>query len=158
VFTPADSKTTPLKEMTADNFWKALNAGGCWMDEKAPPSHIRVASATPPPSRERAVSSGSLAIVVGESSSPAPLSSPLTSKLYRESNLRQPADQVALAPATARAAGLSDGARAVLETGGARLPVVVKIDPGLPPDVARIAAGQAARDLQAFARGKVVAA
>jgi len=28
----------------------------------------------------------------------------------------------------------------------------------LPPDVARIAAGQAARDLQAFARGKVVAA
>jgi len=157
VFTPADSRTMALKELSAENFWKALNAGACWMDEKTPLSYVRGSGASAIPPR-RAVSSGPLAIVVGESAGP-PLSSPLTSKLYRESNLRQSPDRVALAPATARAAGLADGSRAMLETGDARLPVVIALDAGLPPGVARIAAGAATRDLQgAFARGKVVPA
>jgi anaerobic selenocysteine-containing dehydrogenase len=164
VFTPADSKTTPLKEMATDDFWKALNAGACWMDERAPLPNGRGSGGrstqytTQSRDREGAEASGPLAIVVGESAGP-PLSSPLSSKLYRESSLRQSPERIALAPATARAAGVSDGSRAVLETGGARLPVVVALDAGLPPDVVRIAAGSATGDLQgAFARGKVVPA
>ena len=35
VFTPADGNTAALKSLTADDFWKALNAGACWMDERA---------------------------------------------------------------------------------------------------------------------------
>jgi hypothetical protein len=153
VFTPADCKTEALKEMTPDDFWKALNAGACWMDEKSPLPYGRGSVPIPSRDREGAVSSGNLAIVSAESSGP-PLNSPLISKLYRESNLRQAPDRVALAPATARAAGLTDGARAFLETGGERLPVVVTLDPGIPPDVVRVARA----DLGAFARGKVVRA
>jgi anaerobic selenocysteine-containing dehydrogenase len=99
-----------------------------------------------------------LAIVVGESAVP-PLASSLSSKLYRESNLRQPPGQAALAPATARAAGLSQGSRAIIETRSARLPVVIAIDPGLPPDVVRVAGSAALCDLEGpSAWGKVVAA
>jgi len=163
VFTSADSKTTPLREMKADDFWKALNAGACWMDEKAPLgkpplSYVRGSEVATRWQAEAPAPVLPLAIVMGESAGP-PLSSPLSSKLYRESSLRQSPDRIALAPATARAAGVSDGSRAVLETGGARLPVVVALDAGLPPDVVRIAAGSATGDLQgAFARGKVVPA
>lgn len=159
VFTPADSKTTPLKDLAADDFWKALNAGGCWMDEKADQDAVRkVGQALSPAGVFSAASSGPLAIVVGESAGP-PLSSPLSSKLYRESNLRQPSDRVALAPATAAAAGLANGSRAVFETGSTRLAVTVTLDPGLPPGVVRIAAGSATCDFQgAAARGKVVPA
>jgi anaerobic selenocysteine-containing dehydrogenase len=74
--------------------------------------------------------------------------------LYRESNLRQPADRVALAPATARASGLADGARAWLEIAGERRSVLVALDPGLPPRVVKVAA----RDVGNGLLGKVVPA
>ena len=188
VFTPADSKTTALKEMTADDFWKALNAGACWMDDKLNgsghglidsrknsaaagqdgilrgdrpstrgPSADRPAGCEPTPhgfGSARALTlalDGRLAIVSGEAA-PPPLTSPLSSKLYRESNLRQAPDRIALAPATARACGVSDGGRAILDAGGTRLSVTVAIDSGLPPGVVRVAG-----DIPA-ARGKVVAA
>jgi hypothetical protein len=160
VFTPADSKTTPLEDLAADDFWKALNAGGCWMDDKADKDAARKLGQALSPAgvSSAAASSGPLAFVVGESAGP-PLSSPLSSKLYRESNLRQPSDRVALAPATASAAGLANGSRAVIETGSTRLAVTVALDPGLPPGVVRIAAGSATCDFQgAGARGKVVPA
>jgi hypothetical protein len=148
VFTPADGKTVALKEMTQDDFWKALNAGACWMGEKQP---LPVSSTRPYQSRDRegAVAEGPLAIVSGESA-PPPLLSPLGSKLYRESNLRQATDLIALAPATARAHGVVDGGRAILEAGGMRLPVTVAFDMGLPPGVVRMAGDCPAP------RGKVV--
>ena len=149
VFTPADGNTAALKAMSADDFWKALNAGACWLDERVPlPKQAALKHAPPSPS-----SSGPLAIVAAENPGPA-LASPLTSKLYRESNLRQASDRIALAPGTARACGVSDGGRAVLETGGARIPVIVSVDAGLPPGVVRVAS----RDCAAGARGKVVPA
>ena len=155
VFTPADGKTAALKDMTKDDFWKALNAGACWIDEKPQMNADKrgseknaVIGVHP---RLSAAENGPLAIVAGEGA-PPPLVSPLSSKLYRESNLRQAPDRIALAPATARACGVSEGGRAFLETGGTRLPVVVAIDPGLPPDVVRISGDCAS------ARGKVVPA
>ena len=158
VFTPADGKTTPIKEMKADDFWKALNTGACWMDERAPQIGGRASEvgATPGWQAEAPAPLFPLAIVIGDSAGP-PLSSPLSSKLYRESSLRQPPDRIELAPETARAAGVADGSRAVLETAGARVPVVVALDAGLPPGVVRMAGGSTAGDL-ANARGKVVPA
>ena len=32
LFTYADAKSTALKDVKPDDFWKALNAGGCWID------------------------------------------------------------------------------------------------------------------------------
>lgn len=153
IFMPADGKTVALKDMTKGDFWKALNAGACWTDERQPLPNGRgsEASVRSIRTRDREGAVGSLAIVAGETS-PPPLVSPLSSKLYRETNLRQAVDRIALAPATARACGVSDGARAVLETGGLKLPVTVAIDIGLPPDVVRVAG------VPAYSRGKVVPA
>ena len=153
VFTPADGKTSPLKEMNKDDFWKALNAGACWTDERQPLPDGRGSEARvcPPRSRDREGAVGPLAIVAGEGG-PPPLVSPLSSKLYRESNLRQAPGRIALAPATARDCGVSNGGRAFLETEGTRLVVIVAIDPGLPPDVVRTAGPIGS------ARGKVVPA
>ena len=154
VFTPGDGATTPLKSLSADNFWKALHQGACWLDTPCQGACRDLVSAGQEP-RQPAIQAGlPLALVAGDSTGPS-LSSPLTSKLYRESNLRQPANRVALAPETARASGVASGARAILETVAARLPVTVAVDPGLPPDVVRVA-GRAARALGA--RGKVVPA
>jgi hypothetical protein len=158
VFTPEDGKTAELKSLSADEFWKALNAGACWMSERengAPDKNRLMVSCRQDCLPHKDLP---LAIVAGESAGP-PLTSPLSSKLYRESNLRQSASIAAMAPATAHAAGLANGSRAVLQTATARLPVVVAIDPGLPPDVVRIAAGAGLCDLEGGpARGKVVAA
>lgn len=152
VYTPADGKTAALKDMSADDFWKVLNAGACWMDDRIPlPKQGKLKHA--PPVGQASACPGPLAIVVGENDGP-PLSSPLTSKLYRESNLRQAANRIGLAPSTARASGVSDGGRAVLETGDTRIPVIVSVDAGLPPDIVRVAT----RDCTVGTRGKVVPA
>lgn len=151
VFIPADSKTADLKGMTPDDFWKSLNEGACWMDEQLLSQPRTLAVSVPPPLRDQ--EEGALAIVAADSAGP-PLTSPLSSKLYRESNLRQAPQRIVVAPATARAAGVTDGGRAFLEAEGERLPVVVALDPGMPADVVRIAR----EDLGAFALGKVVPA
>jgi hypothetical protein len=152
VYTPADAKTAALKDISADDFWKALNAGACWMDERVSGPQAGKLKHAPPVGHALACP-GPLAVVSAESLGPA-AASPLTSKLYRESNLRQAADRIVLAPSTARACGVSDGGRAVLETGRARIPVIVSVDAGLPPDVVRVAT----RNCAVGARGKVVPA
>ena len=34
LFTYADGKSTPVKDVKPDDFWKALNKGACWMDDR----------------------------------------------------------------------------------------------------------------------------
>ena len=47
VLTYADGKETPVKELTADAFWKALNEGGEWKGDSCVPR--RRAQAVPQP-------------------------------------------------------------------------------------------------------------
>ena len=80
LFTYADAKSTPVKEVKPDDFWKALNEGGCWLDDevavwKEQPVEWAAgtsAGATRAPSGPRRASG---------------LASPLLSKLYQESDL-----------------------------------------------------------------------
>ena len=100
VLTYADSKETPVKELTADAFWKALNEGGEWKGDVVarPPSPSRPAARE----AEVAESASDLPLVaIREPHNPA-LLSPLMTKLYQESNLR-------LAPNRGRAAGQARG-------------------------------------------------
>jgi hypothetical protein len=138
------AKSTPVKDVTVDDFWKTLNQGGCWMDDSAKrtaPEHLAFPAAGEPPRDERP-----LTVVVAEPRRGG-LESPLMSKLERESNLRLAANRVALSPDGARASGIENGDRAVFETALGRLSVVVTIDASVPAGVVEVAGGPRIADL-----------
>ncbi|MGO9228839.1 MAG: hypothetical protein ACLQKA_06455 [Bryobacteraceae bacterium] len=157
------AKSKPVKEATADDFWKTLNQGGCWMDvteKKAASAKLEFAAAgiggpvTYPTSHDELP----LAVVAAEPGHRG-LESPLLSKLERESNLRLSADRVALSPADARSNGIESGGRCVLETACGRLSVVATIDEGVPAGVVEVAGGPRMADLcGARQRARVVRA
>jgi len=134
VFTYADEKTVPLKQLKPGEFWKALNEGACWLDDrdaKAPPPELHFS--------ERAASP----VAMAEERGAAALVSPLMSKVYEESRLRLGKRGVALHPGS----GFADGARAMLETDRGRMEVDVTIDSSVPPGMVQAAAGPEVFDL-----------
>jgi len=150
LFTYADTKSQALKDVSADNFWKALNAGGCWIDEPdSKPSAARlttVASETRPAEESELP----LAVVLTHELTPG---SPLLSKVYRESNLRLAPGRVALNPSC----GLDEDALAVFETLLGKCRVGVTLDAAIPPGVVQVSGSPALMDLcAAGARAKVV--
>jgi hypothetical protein len=150
LFTYADAKSQALKDVSADNFWKALNAGGCWIDEPdSKPSAARlttVASETRPAEESELP----LAVVLTHELTPG---SPLLSKVYRESNLRLAPGRVALNPSC----GLDEDALAVFETLLGKCRVGVTLDAAIPPGVVQVSGSPALMDLcAAGARAKVV--
>jgi hypothetical protein len=129
VTTYADGKTTAVKDLTADDFWKALNGGACWTgpEERRAPATVE----TP-----QVKGDAGLPLLVSVEGLPAGmLISPLMSKVYQESNLRLAPNRVALHPAEARQYGIEDGGRAVLETSRGRVLVAVTVDSSVPPGV-----------------------
>ena len=152
LFTYADAKSVALKDVSAGDFWKALQAGGCWIaapDDKAPAARLTTAATKPRPTEE---SDLPLTVVVGRELAPA---SPILSKLYQESNLRLAPNRVALHPSC----GLLDGTQAVFETLLGKCPVGVTLDAGVPPGLVHVSVSPALLDLCADgARAKVVRA
>jgi hypothetical protein len=150
LFTYADAKSAALKDLSADNFWKALNSGGCWIDEpdsKAPVARFTAAAGAPWPAEESELP---LLVVLSRELSPA---SPILSKLYQESNLRLAPNRVALHPSC----GIEDGTQAIFGTLLGKCPVGVTLDAGVPPGVVQVSASPALLDLcAAGARAKVV--
>jgi hypothetical protein len=120
-------ESTPLRQMTADDFWKALNAGGCWVGEepKSPAPKVEFEALTP---RETT----GLVAVAAERAIP---DSPLLSKLYRESNLMLGPGRIAMHPDDARTRGLANGAQARLEVASESQVVEVVLDAKAPPGV-----------------------
>ncbi len=141
--TYADGKTVAVKDVTADDFWKALNEGACWI---GPEEHRVPAAVELPPAQADAALP---LVLAAEDRTGGTLISPLMSKVYQESNLRLAPNRVALHPAEARQYGLEDGARAVLETRDGRVQVSVTVDSSVPPGVvqagSRFLCGGAAR-------------
>jgi anaerobic selenocysteine-containing dehydrogenase len=152
LFTYGDAKSVAVKDMKADDFWKALNTGGCWTDspdEKAALPHLAAALPQPRPNEDSELP---LVVVLGRELAPA---SPLLSKMYRESNLRLGPGRVALNPSC----GLEEGTRATLQTVLGKCPVEVVLDAGVPPGAVQVTAWPAVLDLCAGgARAKVVRA
>ncbi|MEI9976821.1 MAG: hypothetical protein WDO73_35080 [Ignavibacteriota bacterium] len=149
LLTYADAKSQALKDVDADAFWKALHAGGCWIDaadEKAPAAKFALAA----PQANAPEAELPLAVIVSHELSPA---SPILSKLYQESNLRLAPGRVALHPTC----GLEDGSQAQLETLQGKCRVAVTLDPGVPPGVVQVSGSPAILDLcAAGAHAKVV--
>jgi hypothetical protein len=161
LFTYAGAKSAALKDVKPDDFWKALNEGGCWLDavdEKRgkpilPDTGDKITGAT-----ESTEDLPLVAITCETRAAAAPLS-PLMSKLYQESNLRLSPNHAVLNPVTARACGVAEGARAILQTRCGNAQIEISIDSGVPPGVVKVAAGAGMIDLcGASTRAKVVAA
>jgi menaquinone reductase, molybdopterin-binding-like subunit len=166
LFTYAGGNSTPVKDVKPDDFWKALNEGGCWMDNPRGAGFQPAAGFTPgtPRGSTAAAQKGRptdaglpLAVILVEA--PTALISPILSKLYQESNLRAARHGAALHPDSARACGLGAGGRAALETLIGRCEVEVTVDPSVPPGAVAVAAGPEVLDIcGAFARARVVRA
>ena len=140
----ADGKSTLMKDVSADDFWKTLNQGGCWMDDtgkKAAPGALGRSGTCPTSNDELPLT------VVPAEPRHSGLESPLMSKLERESNLRMTANRVVISPADARSNGIENGGSCVLETACGRLSVVATIDAGVPPGVVEVAGGPRMADL-----------
>ena len=152
LFTYADAKSVTLKDLKADDFWKSLNAGGCWIDtpdEKAGTPRLTATIAQPRPTEESELP---LVVVLSQELTPA---SPILSKLYQESNLRLAPNRVALHPSC----GLEDSTQAILQTVLGKCAVAVTLDAGVPPGLVQVSASPAVLDLCAGGqRAKVVRA
>ena len=167
VFTSADGKTTAIKDLKPEDFWKALNEGATWFggtgehltrrrgDAEELPGEP--ASETP---RLRVSASELFPLVVAfTGASPATLASPLMSKLYQDSDLRLPPNTAALHPETARAAGLEGAGRATLQTQFGSCAIALAPDPSIPPGMLAVSPGAEVLDIcGANSRAKVVAA
>jgi anaerobic selenocysteine-containing dehydrogenase len=163
ILTYADAKQTPLKDLAADAFWKSLNEGASWVGHASACGSALVghALACQPaadrPSLESPESSADLPLVAIRQPFTPALVSPLMTKLYQESNLRLAPNRVALHPADARAAGVSNGSRAILQTRIGKCAVEVTVDPAVPPGAVQVGASPGIQDVcGTAARAKVV--
>ena len=150
LLTYADGKQTPLKDLTADAFWKSLNDGARW--DRPPGLSIpsKVSACQPAagrPSSPEPESSADLPLVaIREPYTPA-LVSPLMTKLYQESNLRLAPNRVALNPSDAHSANLTNGARAILQTRIGKCAVEVTVDPAVPPGAVQVGTSPGIQDV-----------
>jgi len=128
-------ESKPLHEMSADDFWKALNAGARWVGEelKSPAPNAKFQDLRP---MEPA---GLTAMAVERSLT----GSPLLSKLYQESNLLLGPGRIAMNAEDARTWGIEPGGKARLDVGSESRLVEVSIDAGLRPGIVLTAGAQA---------------
>jgi anaerobic selenocysteine-containing dehydrogenase len=159
IVTYADGKDTPVKDLTADAFWKSLNQGARWDRPPGLSLSALAPSRSTPRSAEPPEASADLPLIaIRESHNPA-LVSPLMTKLYQESNLRLAPNRVALHPDDARAAHVPNGARAVLQTRIGKCSVEVTVDPAVPPGAVQVGGSPGIQDVCGpAARVKVVPA
>jgi hypothetical protein len=154
LFTYADAKSAPLKDIKPDDFWKALNEGGSWTDalpERPEIPKLALGQAAAPLTEDDLP----LAVVMAEAH-PGP-GSPILSKVYQESNLRMAANRTALHPSAASECGVEDGGKAILQTRCGKLEIHVTLDAGVPRGVVKVAAGPCTLDLCGSSpRAKVV--
>ena len=95
-------------------------------------------------------------IAIHEAHNPA-LVSPLMTKLYQESNVRLAPNRVALHPDDARAANLTNSARAILQTRIGKCIVEVTVDAAVPAGAVLVGGSAGIQDVCAVGgRAKVV--
>jgi anaerobic selenocysteine-containing dehydrogenase len=119
--------STPLKQLSADEFWKALNSGDRWVGVEA--------KATAPQAEFHAAARMETASLTAVAAERALTDSPLLCKLYRESNLLLGPGRIAMHPHDAHACGLEAGDKARLDVGSESRSVEVTLDPSLRPGI-----------------------
>ncbi len=143
LFSFSDGQSKPLIDIsTANDFYSQLLDGATWIDEKASKNLVKKFSLkadiiAQPSSQDRlllipfgwrgAVSSSSL--------------SPIMSKLFQESELRENANTVLMNPQTIADAKLNETQNAILETKSGSMPVKIKSSNTVPLNVIYIPVG-----------------
>ena len=152
VVTYADGKETPLKELTDETFWKALNDGAEWKGGRSTGS-----PEMPQRAEVRPLESASDLPLVAIAQPWTPAGSPLMTKLYQESNLRLAPNRIALSPGDAKTAGVQNGSRAILQTRLGKCAVDVTVDAGVPLGAVQVGSSPGIQDVcGAGSRAKVV--
>ena len=156
LLTYADGKQTPVKDLTADAFWKSLNEGGEWKQEDAKPLPALPARLVQAPAEVSETPADLPLIAIADPQFHA-LVSPLMTKIYQESNLCLAPNRIALHPTDARAAGVAEGGRAVLQTRIGKCAVEVTVDASVPAGAVQLGTAPGIQDVCGnAARAKVV--
>ncbi|HWR51248.1 MAG TPA: molybdopterin dinucleotide binding domain-containing protein [Bryobacteraceae bacterium] len=144
LFRFASGEASPVKDVSAEDFWTALSEGACWIDTET--ATVKVASvAAPPATLERPKADAAYPVTaVGygwkAASGEGPVS-PLLTKIYQESGLRQASNTAAVNPATAQALGLEEGCEARVESRAGSATLRIALDPGVMPGAVRLSCG-----------------
>jgi len=127
VFHYADGARTAVRDIkSAEDLWKALEEGGCWIEpQPGPHAKVRVAILGEAADRVLQAAAGRLPadaqfplalLPYGWSGATGGAVSPIMSKLYQESFVRTGGDTIELHPDTARRCGIADGEVAIVQT------------------------------------------
>jgi anaerobic selenocysteine-containing dehydrogenase len=160
VFDALTGKATKLAKISSSaELFGILSNGGCWYDDNAA-SPARTESRSPHESSflggdkhgfeklsaaaERQFEKPGLALLTCVTSDNQPHQ--LMTKLYRESDLREPGNEASINPETAQKFALIDGGAAVVKTGNGKSGVRVKFDKAIMPDAVQVAVGSVADD------------
>ena len=155
VFHYADGSRTAVKDVkSADDLWKALEEGGCWIDHQpAPRGNVRVAILGGAGDRVLEAAVGRLPadalfplalVPYGWRGAAGGAVSPIMSKLYQESDVRAGGDTIEIHPDTAQKYGVGDGHVAIVQTRCGSCQRRVRIDESVMPGVIQAEVGPSA--------------
>ncbi len=160
VIVPATGERKPTSSFaSAEDFWSSIANGAYWLGGNSPTrlphnysffgrageqiKRLAGQSDAPQDAPPRNEIARPLALVVSglRGAVPGLLVSPLLSKLYAESGLRENGERAFVHPETGRASGLKDGCRASLETSMGSTRVHVQFDDSVMPGTVHMTAG-----------------
>ena len=155
VFHYADGARTAVRDVkSADDLWKALEEGGCWIDrEPGPRAKVRVTILGGAGDRVIEAAAGRLPadaqyplalVPYGWRGAVGGAVSPIMSKLYQESGVRTGGDTIELHPDTAQRYGIADGEVAIVQTRCGSCQRRVRIDDAVMPGVIQAEVGPSA--------------
>jgi anaerobic selenocysteine-containing dehydrogenase len=146
VFHYADGARTAVRDIkSAEDLWKTLEEGGCWIDRQpGPRAKVRVTILGGAGDRVLQAAAGRLPpdarfplalLPYGWSGAAVGAVSPIMSKLYQESTVRPGGDAIEIHPDTARQCALADGDLAIVETRCGSCTRQVRTDDAVMPGV-----------------------
>jgi hypothetical protein len=146
VYLPSNRSTVAVSDLgSADMLWGHLQAGGCWMDDPQKP-HPRVTFRFPVPQTEQTRQAATDREIVlmpfgWKAATASAHVSPIMSKLFQESALRELDGIAVIAPATAAKHGLEDGKPARIATARGTKDVRVRCDAAARDGVVHVCVG-----------------
>ncbi len=149
LFNYASGETAPLKSLkNGEEFWTQLTAGACWRDSEstaAPHANVRMPEGFLNASQGRLQRTPEYPLALLPSGWRAAVGgnklSPLLSKVYEESGLRDSPSVATISPQSAEAFHLTEGCRAMIETACGGAQVKVRVDSSVMPGVVQVAVG-----------------
>lgn len=146
IYLPSNRSTVLVVDLgSADALWGHLQAGGCWMDDM-PKAPSRVTFRFPMPKNEQPRPAAADREIVlmpfgWKAATASAHVSPIMSKLFQESALRELDGIAVIAPATAAKHGLEDGNLARIATARGKKDVRVRCDPAARDGVVHVCVG-----------------